>query len=205
MAQIVITAATPMMEEPEQPFPPAEEAQPVMNHQNDIIEEETEDDIAAEESDEMMGSRNDETRQKDCNRRLSDGSEDEKCKGSRGKQCEGNTGCKREESEPIIEEPDDIVKKGEIITNRACDIEVDEIEEPEPAGDTGSGQFVVSSSTGSDGDTTGPSTAENSISHAPPPIDPDEPKQVVGGRASIPDELEPHQLARLQDLKESNA
>lgn len=31
------------------------------------------------------------------------------------------------------------------------------------------------------------------------------PKQVVGGRASIPDELEPHQLAKLQDLKESNA
>lgn len=31
------------------------------------------------------------------------------------------------------------------------------------------------------------------------------PKQVQGGRASIPDELEPHQLARLQDLKESNA
>ncbi|XP_055537700.1 protein nervous wreck [Wyeomyia smithii] len=31
------------------------------------------------------------------------------------------------------------------------------------------------------------------------------PKQVVGGRASIPEELEPHQLARLQNLKESNA
>lgn len=62
----------------------------------------------------------------------------------------------------------------------------------------------MSSSTGSDGETTGPSTAENSVSQAPPPVDA-EPKQVVGGRASIPDELEPHQLARLQDLKESNA
>lgn len=31
------------------------------------------------------------------------------------------------------------------------------------------------------------------------------PKQVVGGRASIPDELDTQQLARLQDLKESNA
>lgn len=31
------------------------------------------------------------------------------------------------------------------------------------------------------------------------------PKMVVGGRASIPDELAPHQLARLQNLKESNA
>lgn len=33
----------------------------------------------------------------------------------------------------------------------------------------------------------------------------DAPKQVVGGRASIPEELEPDQLARLQNLKESNA
>lgn len=31
------------------------------------------------------------------------------------------------------------------------------------------------------------------------------PKQVVGGRASIPEELDSHQLARLQNLKESNA
>jgi hypothetical protein len=31
------------------------------------------------------------------------------------------------------------------------------------------------------------------------------PKQVVGGRASIPEELDSHQLARLQSLKESNA
>jgi hypothetical protein len=46
------------------------------------------------------------------------------------------------------------------------------------------------------------------VSHVvqpPPPLADAEPKQVVGGRASIPDELEPHQLARLQDLKESNA
>ncbi|KAL9700514.1 hypothetical protein quinque_003955 [Culex quinquefasciatus] len=35
--------------------------------------------------------------------------------------------------------------------------------------------------------------------------EPEIPKQVVGGRASIPEELEPHQLARLQNLKESNA
>ncbi|XP_055701553.1 protein nervous wreck isoform X2 [Phlebotomus papatasi] len=35
--------------------------------------------------------------------------------------------------------------------------------------------------------------------------DPEPPKQVVGGRASIPEELAPHQLERLQNLKESNA
>lgn len=33
----------------------------------------------------------------------------------------------------------------------------------------------------------------------------DVPKQVVGGRASIPEELDSHQLERLQSLKESNA
>lgn len=81
-------------------------------------------------------------------------------------------------SEPIIEEPE-------------------EIEEVEAA-------IVISSSTGSDGETTGPSTAENSVSQALP-TEVGEPKQVVGGRASIPDELEPHQLACLQNLKESNA
>lgn len=73
----------------------------------------------------------------------------------------------------------------------------------DPMEDQRESHFAVSSSTGSDGETTGPSTAENSVSQAPS-VD-IEPKQVVGGRASIPDELEPHQLARLQDLKESNA
>lgn len=51
-----------------------------------------------------------------------------------------------------------------------------------------------SSSTASEGDSTGPPTAPQS-----PPAVP------RGGRASIPDELEPDQLARLTDLKESNA
>lgn len=37
-----------------------------------------------------------------------------------------------------------------------------------------------------------------------PPARPELPKQ-LGGRASIPDELEQHQLERLQNLKESNA
>lgn len=81
----------------------------------------------------------------------------------------------------------------------------DEPDDNDVHGGGDSTPFVVSSSTGSDGETTGPSTAENSVSHVAPPSDSGEPKQVVGGRASIPDELEPHQLARLQDLKESNA
>lgn len=37
-----------MMEEPEKPFPPPENDVPVVNHQNDVIEEETEDDFEAE-------------------------------------------------------------------------------------------------------------------------------------------------------------
>ncbi|CAH1389617.1 unnamed protein product [Nezara viridula] len=55
-----------------------------------------------------------------------------------------------------------------------------------------SAPFPISSSTGSEEDTyTGPSTAENSHSDK--------------RKSEIPDELEPHQLARLQDLKESDA
>lgn len=65
----------------------------------------------------------------------------------------------------------------------------------------------ISSSTGSDGETTGPSTADNSLTQTVPAEEEiaESPKLLVGGRASIPDELEPHQLAQLQDLKESNA
>lgn len=76
------------------------------------------------------------------------------------------------------------------------------IEEPEETEEVEAAIVISSSTTGSDGETTGPSTAENSVSQALPT---EEPKQVVGGRASIPDELEPHQLACLQNLKESNA
>lgn len=61
----------------------------------------------------------------------------------------------------------------------------EEVEDDQPAD---SAPFPISSSTGSEDSYTGPSTAESSQT-APP----------------IPDELEPHQLARLQDLKESNA
>ncbi|XP_074028247.1 FCH and double SH3 domains nervous wreck isoform X6 [Leptinotarsa decemlineata] len=140
-ASIVITAATPMIEEAEHPFPPPEES--AVNHR-----ENAEDNLADDESE--------------------------------------------------IERHKDI---SEMEDTRVDPIE--DLEEPieDHHVDT---PFVVSSSTGSDGETTGPSTAENSVSQAPPPLD-SEPKQVVGGRASIPDELEPHQLARLQDLKESNA
>lgn len=56
---------------------------------------------------------------------------------------------------------------------------------------------------------TGPSTAENSQSHphpAPAPAAaPVVAPAVSKAEPGIPDELEPHQLARLQDLKESDA
>jgi hypothetical protein len=74
----------------------------------------------------------------------------------------------------------------------------------EPDDPTDSAPFPISSSTGSEEDTyTGPSTAENSQSQPA-----EQPKTVPSnavGEDSIPDELEPHQLAQLQDLKESNA
>ncbi|XP_050518858.1 protein nervous wreck isoform X2 [Diabrotica virgifera virgifera] len=145
-AQIVITAATPMMEEAASPFPPPEDSE--VNHKDggkdhSSIPEEDEED------------------------------------------------SKPSPSHPSVENDN---KRQETMDD------LEEVFEDHHA-DT---PFVVSSSTGSDGETTGPSTAENSVSQAPPATEP-ETKQVVGGRASIPDELEPHQLARLQDLKESNA
>ncbi|XP_051161839.1 protein nervous wreck isoform X2 [Leptopilina boulardi] len=110
---------------------------------------------------------------------------------------------------------------------------LEEIEEKVDDLPADSGPFPVSSSSGSDGaeSISGPSTAENSQSlpaRAPsatttatvvesesqaenePENEPESPeiipnKMLVGGRASIPDELQPDQLEKLQSLKESNA
>ncbi|XP_047115897.1 protein nervous wreck [Schistocerca piceifrons] len=131
VAQIVITAATPTIEEPEQPFPPPPEP-----------------DSAPDDD----------------------------------------------------EEP----PTGETVAEAQLDDEMP----------TDSAPFPASSSTASDEDESlsAPSTADNSTQApvkqqeeeeeecAVPPM-----RQPLGGRASIPDELEPHQLAQLQDLKESNA
>ncbi|XP_076681488.1 protein nervous wreck isoform X1 [Andrena cerasifolii] len=86
-----------------------------------------------------------------------------------------------------------------------------------------SAPFPVSSSSGSEADSmSGPSTGENSqsIPSRGTVVDVQEQtedaeetedieiipeKMVVGGRASIPDELQPDQLEKLQNLKESNA
>ncbi|XP_054276253.1 protein nervous wreck-like isoform X1 [Macrosteles quadrilineatus] len=131
VAQIVITAATPMMEEPEKPFPPLPEE----------VQEPEEPEKTAEEV-----------------------------------PPEYSTACEvkevKEKLPPVVpEDPDD--------------------DQP-----TDSAPFPISSSTGSEEDTyTGPSTADNSQSHSHPAAAP----------PVIPDELEPHQLARLQDLKESDA
>lgn len=95
---------------------------------------------------------------------------------------------------------------------------LDEIDEKSVADDfpTDSAPFPVSSSSGSEADSTsGPSTADNSQSMITrdreidaqvtdmPDVVPE--KVIVGGRASIPDELQPDQLEKLQNLKESNA
>ena len=82
-----------------------------------------------------------------------------------------------------------------------------------------SAPFPVSSSSGSDAESvSGPSTGDNSQclpaqrtggATAADEEEPAEPpptgKMLVGGRASIPDELQPDQLQKLQNLKESNA
>ena len=90
-----------------------------------------------------------------------------------------------EVSEPVEKE----VIEEEPPTYSQVTAPVDKEEDDQPAD---SAPFPISSSTGSEEDTyTGPSTAENSHSDK--------------RKTEIPDELEPHQLARLQDLKESDA
>lgn len=78
-----------------------------------------------------------------------------------------------------------------------------------------SAPFPVSSSSGSEADTaSAPSTGDNSQSRgtvveveSTDEVEPDiiPPQMLIGGRASIPEELQPEQLERLQNLKESNA
>ena len=80
-----------------------------------------------------------------------------------------------------------------------------------------SAPFPISSSSGSEADSTsGPSTADNSQSlpsranvvemqPADEQLEMIPEKMLIGGRASIPDELQPDQLEKLQNLKESNA
>lgn len=123
VAQIVITAATPMVEEPEQPFPPAEpEQEPPPDPEPD-----------------------------------------------------------QEDEESSLSEQTAVCLGGE----------ADE-------GPTDSAPLPASSSTASEGESTGGGSGPPTAPQSPPGA----PR---AGRASIPDELEPAQLARLTDLKESNA
>lgn len=145
VAEIVITAATPMLEEPDTPFPP--------------VPEEDEDEKPSEEDSE------------------------------------------RTEKPPEYQDSiDDEVSTSEAVTTvvaMTADLQNDDNDDPTDDCPTDSAPFPISSSTGSEDDpSTGPSTAENSQSHAPPPPQPD---------PSLPDELDPHQLAKLKSLKESNA
>ncbi|KAL0279947.1 UNVERIFIED_CONTAM: hypothetical protein PYX00_001390 [Menopon gallinae] len=158
VAEIVITAATPMLEEPETSFPPLPE------------EEEETATTAADEAPE------DESKAKE----------------------EPETGSKPEAQESIEEEG----STSEAVTTvipAAADPHLDDNDDPTDDCPTDSAPFPVSSSTGSEDDpSTGPSTAENSQSHAPPP-------QQQQSDSNVPDELDPNQLAKLTNLKESNA
>lgn len=115
--------------------------------------------------------------------------------------------CKEEEEATVILDE----KEGEDTEEKST---IDEL----PAD---SAPFPISSSSGSEADSTsGPSTNENSQSRGTvvevteeiTEITEEEEgemtlenKMLVGGRASIPDELQPDQLEKLQSLKESNA
>ncbi|XP_020279725.1 F-BAR and double SH3 domains protein 2 [Pseudomyrmex gracilis] len=168
VAQIVITAATPIAEI-EHPFPG--------------VEETPEDAVKSAETSEA---------DPEASSATSDPNESE---------------CKEEEETTVILDE----KEGEDTEEKST---IDEL----PAD---SAPFPISSSSGSEADSTsGPSTNENSQSRGTVvevteeiteiteeeerEMTP-ESKMLVGGRASIPDELQPDQLEKLQSLKESNA
>lgn len=172
VAQIVITAATPM-EEIEHPFPG--------------LEETTDDTVKSAESSEadLPSSTTTDMNESDC-----------------------------KEATVIMDE------REEQETTEATEATeaTEDIEEKSTVDDlpTDSAPFPVSSSSGSEADSTsGPSTADNSQSipsrgtvievQDTEDIEIVPEKRVVGGRASIPDELQPDQLEKLQNLKESNA
>lgn len=133
VAQIVITAATPMMEEPDQPFPPTEpepEPEPERETENTNAPE------RIEENDDEESSLSEQT-----------------------------AVCLRDSEE----------------------------------GHADSAPHPQSSSTASEGE------SGASVASGPPTAPQSPPSAPRAGRASIPDELEPAQLARLTNLKESNA
>lgn len=166
VAQIVITAATPM-EEIEHPFPGVEE---------------TSEDPGKSETSEA---------DPEASSAASDPNESE---------------CKEEEEATVIlDEKEEEAEEKSIIDELPAD----------------SAPFPISSSSGSEAESiaSGPSTNENSqsrgtvveVTEEVTEITEEEEeemvpgKMLVGGRASIPDELQPDQLEKLQTLKESNA
>nr|XP_012152993.1 PREDICTED: F-BAR and double SH3 domains protein 2 isoform X3 [Megachile rotundata] len=167
VAQIVITAATPM-EEVEHPFPG--------------LEETADDTVKSAESSEadLPSSTTTDMNESDCK--------------------EATVIMDEREEQETTEATEDIEEKST----------VDDLP-------TDSAPFPVSSSSGSEADSTsGPSTADNSqsipsrgtvieVQDNTEDIEIVPEKMVVGGRASIPDELQPDQLEKLQNLKESNA
>ncbi|XP_011499266.1 PREDICTED: uncharacterized protein LOC105363297, partial [Ceratosolen solmsi marchali] len=144
VAQIVITAATPM-EEVDRPFPGIEEVQ---------------------EEDELQNEENPQEQQK-------------------------------QESKPAQEQHRPNANKPEVEAppSARAKLKMGESEDKSIMDDqpTDSAPFPISSSSGSDADST--STDEVVPTG----------KMLLGGRASIPDELQPDQLQKLQNLKESNA
>nr|CAD7570938.1 unnamed protein product [Timema californicum] len=169
VAQIVITAATPMVEEPEQPFPPP----------------------PTEEEQEQGGRETQRRRpfQRKSTTRLDDLPTDSapfpisSSTGSEEDTYTGPSTAENSQSHPLPPPPDQEGYPGLGLEPREKEV--------------------------------GPELREKKAGPEPQKKEGAEPQEeeqiqtvmtrVEGGRGSIPDELEPHQLAQLQDLKESNA
>ncbi|CAG2058009.1 unnamed protein product [Timema podura] len=188
VAQIVITAATPMVEEPEQPFPPppTEEEQEQEEGRKTQSELQEQDDTTSEEPPPYEEAAALPEEIDDPADDLPTDSAPFPISSSTGSEEDTYTGPSTAENSQSHPLPPPPVQEGSPEVGL----------EPREKG-------------------VGPELREKKAGSEPQEKEGAEPQEeeqiqtvmtrVEGGRGSIPDELEPHQLAQLQDLKESNA
>ncbi|KAK7865510.1 hypothetical protein R5R35_003211 [Gryllus longicercus] len=220
VAQIVITAATPTVEEPEQLFPSAEEPEPTAEE-----EKEEESKVAnANDEEENVGAEptpvppSEERRASgspapDLDEDLPTDSAPFPISSSTGSEEDTYTGpstAENSQSQPAPAPAGQQLSADDDCAAGAAGeaAEAAEAGQADQAGHAGhAGHAGAAAEAGQAGQAgaaaeAGQTAEAGQAAAARVAVDAVQP---VGGRGSIPDELEPHQLAKLQDLKESNA
>ncbi|GLH07295.1 MIP06439p [Gryllus bimaculatus] len=211
VAQIVITAATPTVEEPEQLFPSAEEPEPTAEE-----EKEEESKVAnANDEEENVGAEptpvppSEERRASgspapDLDEDLPTDSAPFPISSSTGSEEDTYTGpstAENSQSQPAPAPAGQQLSADDDCAAGAAG-EAAEAAEAGQAGQAGQADQAGHAGHAGAAAEAGQTAEAGQAAAARVAVDAVQP---VGGRGSIPDELEPHQLAKLQDLKESNA